>query len=315
MENDDGLGLEPSAPPEHDFTVSALDLVTRTLKVWVRKLPSYIVLVGLLGAAFSLLTFAVFYALYGLVAFDLLSYVSSDIINTLMGFALAEPMLAIEIIIIAVVLTIVGMVVNAVIAGAGIKFALDDYGAHQADVGASLSFAFSRLSTIIVVQFLVALIVTGALAPGMFLLLGAMAGIDLLNPSPEALSMVLMALPLLLIGGVIALYVGVRLNPASAVVVAEDLGAVDSIKRAWGLTSGNFWHIFGGQILLAIAVAIISMVLEILLFPLAFYGQAVMLYLLAIISSLVFGAISYVFAAVLYKDLESRSAVTSQEYW
>ena len=315
MENDDGLGLEPSAPPEHDFTVSALDLVTRTLKVWVRKLPSYIVLVGLLGAAFSLLTFAVFYALYGLVAFDLLIYVSSDIINTLMGFALAEPMLAIEIIIIAVVLTIVGMVVNAVIAGAGIKFALDDYGAHQADVGASLSFAFSRLSTIIVVQFLVALIVTGALAPGMFLLLGAMAGIDPYNPSAEALSMVLMALPLLLIGGVIALYVGVRLNPASAVVVAEDLGAVDSIKRAWGLTSGNFWHIFGGQILLGIAVAIISMVLEILLFPLAFYGQAVMLYLLAIISSLVFGAISYVFAAVLYKDLESRSAVTSQEYW
>ncbi|MEE9540809.1 MAG: hypothetical protein V3V85_04855 [Candidatus Thorarchaeota archaeon] len=315
MENDDGLGLEPSAPPEHDFTVSALDLVTRTLKVWVRKLPSYIVLVGLLGAAFSLLTFAVFYALYGLVAFDLLIYVSSDIINTLMGFALAEPMLAIEIIIIAVVLTIVGMVVNAVIAGAGIKFALDDYGARQADVGASLSFAFSRLSTMIVVQFLVALIVTGALAPGMFLLLGAMAGIDLYNPSPEALSMVLMALPLLLIGGVIALYVGVRLNPSSAVVVAEDLGAVDSIKRAWGLTSGNFWHIFGGQILLGIAVAIISIVLEILLFPLAFYGQAVMLYISAIISSLVFGAISYVFAAVLYRDLESRSAVTSQEYW
>ncbi len=315
MENDDGLGLEPSAPPEHDFTVSALDLVTRTLKVWVRKLPSYIVLVGLLGAAFSLLTFAVFYALYGLVAFDLLIYVSSDIINTLMGFALAEPMLAIEIIIIAVVLTIVGMVVNAVIAGAGIKFALDDYGARQADVGASLSFAFSRLSTMIVVQFLVALIVTGALAPGMFLLLGAMAGIDLYNPSPEALSMVLMALPLLLIGGVIALYVGVRLNPSSAVVVAEDLGAVDSIKRAWGLTSGNFWHIFGGQILLGIAVAFISIGLEILLFPLAFYGQAVTLYLLAIISSLVFGAISYIFAAVLYRDLESRSAVTSQEYW
>ena len=315
MENDDGLGLEPSAPPEHDFEVSALDLVTRTLKVWVRKLPSYIVLVGLLGVAFSLLSFAVFYALYGMLAFDLLVYVSSDIINTLMGFALAETTLAVQIIIIAIVLSVVGMVVSAVIAGAGIKFALDDYGAHQADVGTSLSFAFSRLSTMFVVQFLVALIVTGALAPGMFLLLGAVAGLDPYNPSPDALNMILMALPLLLIGGVVSFFVGIRLNPSSAVVVAEDLGVVDSIKRAWELTSGNFWHIFGGQLLLGIAVFILSLVLEILLAPIAFYGQAVMLYISAIISSLIFGAISYVFAAVLYKDLEARSRVASQEFW
>jgi len=228
---------------------------------------------------------------------------------------LAEPMLAIEIITIAIVLTVFGMVVNAVIAGAGIKFALDDYGAHQADVGTSLSFAFSRLSTMVVVQFLIALIVTGALAPGMFLLLGAMAGIDPYNPSPDALNMLLMALPLLLIGFVISFYVAIRLNPSSAVVVAEDLGAVDSIKRAWALTSGNFWHIFGGQILLGIALAIISMVLEILLFPLVIYGPAAMLFFLALFSSLIFGAINFVFAAVLYRDLESRSAVISQEYW
>jgi len=82
MENDEGLGLEPAAPPEQDFTVSALDLVTRTFKVWVRKLPSYILIVGLLGVAFSLLQFAVFYALYGTLAFDLLLYVSTDNINT-----------------------------------------------------------------------------------------------------------------------------------------------------------------------------------------------------------------------------------------
>jgi len=315
MENDNGLGLEPSAPPEHDFTVSALDLVTRTLKVWVRKLPSYIMMVGLLGVAFSLLQLAVFYALYGLVAFDLLIYVSSDIINTLLGFAIAETVVAIEVIIIAIVLTIVGMAVNAVISGSGIKFALDDYGSHQADVGTSLSFAFSRLSTMIVAQFLLALVVAGSLAPGMFLLFGAVGTIDPYNPSMESLNMILMAIPLLLIGLVVALYFGIRLAPTSAVVVAEDLGAIDSIKRAWALTAGNFWHIFGGQILLGIAIAIIAIVLEMLLLPFAFYGTAIMLFILALMSSLLFSAINYVFAAVLYKDLESRSAVTSQEYW
>ncbi len=315
MENNDGLGLEPSAPAEQDFTVGALDLVTRTLKVWVRKLPSYIMIVGLVGVAYGLLQFAVFYALYGLLAFDLLIYVSSDIITTLLGFATAEPVLAIEIITIAIVLAVVGMVVNAVIAGGGIKFALDDYGSHQADVGTSLSFAFSRLSTMIVAQFLLTLIISGAMAPGLFLLLGSLAAIDPFNPSMEAISAMMSGLAILGVGAIVALYFGIRLAPTSAVVVAEDLGAIDSMKRAWELTTGNFWHIFGGQILLGIAVAIIGLVPGMLVAPLAFYGLAVTLYISALISALLFSAINYVFAAVLYRDLESRSRVVSQEYW
>ncbi len=315
MENDEGLGLEPAAPPEQDFTVSALDLVTRTFKVWVRKLPSYILIVGLLGVAFSLLQFAVFYALYGTLAFDLLLYVSTDIINTLLGLATAEPFVAIEIVIIAIVLTVVRMIVNAVIAGGGIKFALDDYGSRQADVRTSLSFAFSRLSTMIVAQFLLTLIVAGALAPGMYLFLGAFASIDPLNPSMEALSAIMMALPFIFIGLVVSLYFSIRLAPTNAVVIAEDLGAIDSLKRAWELTTGNFLHIFGGQILLGIAVGVIALVPGWLLVPLVFYDLALVLYVSVLISSLLFIAINYVFEAVLYRDLESRSRVVSEEYW
>jgi hypothetical protein len=315
MENDDGLGLEPSAPPEHDFTVSALDLVTRTLKVWVRKLPSYILIVGLLGVAFSLLQLAVFYALYGLLAFDLLLYVSSDIITTIMGFVTAEPLLAIEIIAIAIVLSVIGIIVNAIIAGGGIKFALDDYGSHQAEVGASLSFAFSRLSTMIVAQLILTLIISGPMAPGLFLMLDSLASLDPYNPTMEALSAILTGFVILGIGLIVSLYFGIRLAPTSAVVVAEDLSAIDSVKRAWALTTGNFWHIFGGQILLGIAVLIIAFVVEMLLSPVLVYGLNVMLFVLAIVSALLFSAISYVFAAVLYRDLESRSHVASKEYW
>jgi len=316
MENDEGLGLEPSAPAEHDFTVSALDLVMRTLKVWVRKLPSYILIVGLLGAVFSLLGLAVFYALYGVTAFELVNYVSTDIINALLGFTLADPPLAIEIILIAIVLTVVGMAANAVIAGAGIKFALDDYGSHQADVGTSLSFAFSRLSTMIVAQFLLALIIMGPLAPGMFLILGSFASIDPLNPSMEALSAMMTGLGILVLGAIVALFFAIRLAPTIAVVVAEDLSVVDSLKRAWQLTAGNFLHIFGGQILLGIALAVFTIVVEVLLSSLeTAYGSVVYLYFVALTVMLLFGAINYVFAAVLYKDLESRSRVDSQEYW
>ena len=310
MENDEGLGLEPAAPPEQDFTVSALDLVTRTFKVWVRKLPSYILIVGLLGVAFNLLQLAVFYALYGVLGFDLLVYVGADIIMTLLGFATSEIVTGIGFIILAIVLTVVGMVVNAVIAGGGIKFALDDYGSHQADVGTSLSFAFSRLPTMIVAQFLLALIVSGASAPGTYFLFYALFSVD-----SSTLIMTLMALPLNWIGLIVSLYFSIRLSPTSAVVVAEDLGAIDSMKKAWKLTTGNFWHIFGGQIPLVIALVVIGVVVGMLLFPLAFYGQALVLYVSALISSLLFGAISYVFAAVLYKDLESRSGVVSQEFW
>jgi hypothetical protein len=281
----------------------------------VRKLPSYILIVGLLGVAFGLLQFAVFYALYGTLTFDLLLYVSTDIINTLLGLATAEPFVAIEIVIIAIVLTVVRMIVNAVIAGGGIKFALDDYGSRQADVRTSLSFAFSRLSTMIVAQFLLTLIVAGALAPGMYLFLGAFASIDPLNPSMEALSAIMMALPFIFIGLVVSLYFSIRLAPTNAVVIAEDLGAIDSLKRAWELTTGNFLHIFGGQILLGIAVGVIALVPGWLLVPLVFYDLALVLYVSVLISSLLFIAINYVFAAVLYRDLESRSRVVSEEYW
>jgi hypothetical protein len=315
MENDEGLGLEPSAPPEQDFTVSALDLVTRTFKVWVRKLPSYILIVGLLGVAFSLLQLGVFYALYGLLAFDLLIYASSDIITTFMGFVTAEPVLAIEIIIIAIVLSVVGMVVNAVIAGGGIKFALDDYGSHQADVGTSLSFAFSRLSTMIVAQLVLILIISGAMAPGLFLSLDALAAIDIYNPSMESFSALMTGIVVLGVGFIVSFYFGIRLAPTSAVVIAEDLGAIDSVKRAWALTAGNFWHIFGGQIFMGIAMLVIALGVEILLSPILVYGQNVMLYALAIFGALLLSAINYVFAAVLYRDLESRSRVVSQEYW
>jgi hypothetical protein len=142
-----------------------------------------------------------------------------------------------------------------------------------------------------------------------------LAAIDPYNPSIEALSAMLMGLAVLGIGFIVSLYFGIRLSPTSAVVVAEDLGAIDSVKRAWALTTGNFWHIFGGQILLGIAVAVIAFVVELLLFPVLVYGQNVMLYVLAIVSALLFSAINYVFAAVLYRDLESRSRVASKEYW
>ena len=315
MEKDEGLGLEPSAPPEQDFTVSALDLVTRTFKVWVRKLPSYILIVGLLGAAYAVLQLAVFYAFYGLLAFDLLIYASSDIITTFMGFVTAEPVLAIEIIIIAIVLSVVGMVVNAVIAGGGIKFALDDYGSHQADVGTSLSFAFSRLSTMIVAQLVLTLIISGAMAPGLFLSLDALAAIDIYNPSMESLSALMTGIAVLGVGFIVSFYFGIRLAPTSAVVIAEDLGAIDSVKRAWALTAGNFWHIFGGQFFMGIAMLVIAFGVEILLSPILVYGQNVRLYALAIFGALLLSAINYVFAAVLYRDLESRSRVVSQEYW
>jgi hypothetical protein len=306
MEIDDGLGLQPSAPPEHDFTVSALDLVTRTFKLWFRKLPSYILIVGLLGVAFNLLHLAVFYALYGSLAFDLLAYVGPDIITTLLRFATSETVIGIEFIILAIVLTVVGMVVNAVIAGGGIKFALDDYGFHQADVETSLSFAFSRLSTMIVVQFLLASIVTVALAPSTFIMADALATYDL--------NRMMTGFFFYSIGAIVALYFVIRLSPTSAVVVAEDLGAIDSMKRAWKLTTGNFWHIFGGQILLGIALFVIGLVLGTLV-SLAFYDVTLVLYISAFIILLLFGAIAYVFSVVLYRDLESRSRVVSQEYW
>jgi hypothetical protein len=55
---------------------------------------------------------------------------------------------------------------------------------------------------------------------------------------------------------IIAIYLAVRFILTTAVASAEPIGPVDILKRAWAMTAGNWWRLFGFLLLFAIGGSI-----------------------------------------------------------
>jgi Membrane domain of glycerophosphoryl diester phosphodiesterase len=124
---------------------------------------------------------------------------------------------------------------------------------------------------------------------------------------------------------VLAFWLGTRLCLVPSALMLERLPLRAAIARSWSLTTGYFWKTLGIQLLVAVIVqtvaGIISAPLQVLLsfgsFLLnpngegdGFIAAAVVLYVLTIILSIVFGAIAAVIqsatTALIYIDIRMR---------
>jgi hypothetical protein len=310
MEIDSGPEPEPAQPPERDYSVSATGLVSRTFKLWFRNILAYVVIVGIVSFIWAIAQSLVSILILGV---DFTDYFGSDPTSFLLGIIsiLTDPFVTptdIALFVpVSIVIFILSLLIYAIIAGAAVKYALDDYGTKSADISESFSFATGRAVTLILAQLIIGLI-TGAIiaVPALLLVLSLFTGyVDL----------ALIGLAAIMVAIVVILYVSIRLAPTIAVVIAEDLSAMDSVKRAWTITSGNFWHIFGGQILLGIAIFVVSLVIGIFAISFALAGGYLVTLIITAIASLLLSPLNYVFQAVLYKDLKSRATESDQEWW
>jgi hypothetical protein len=315
------LALEPSpaATPidnePQDYNLSATGLVSRTLSLYVRRILEYVLLIGLLGVMYTLLSFAVLWIFFPGQALELIDLVATDpltVVLNLLFFAAAPE----ETTVILLVLMVVGMLIFAVSAGAAIRLSLEDYRRPgSSSVSDSLSYSTSRLGALIGVQLVVGLISLVIVLPGFILTLGVL--FLFLAGQQVALEMVALALIALLGSLIIVIYVNIRLSPALAVCVAEDTGAMDSVKRAWRMTGGNVWHIIGARLLLGLLIGVLGVLIA-SFFPangvLGEWGPVIS----SLIAALFFNPIDYVFQTVLYRDLESRESSTreqAQDWW
>lgn len=133
-------------------------------------------------------------------------------------------------------------------------------------------------------------------------------------------------LPLFLAFIAAMIWVSVKLTVAPAVIVVEDVGAVDGIRRSWAVTRGSWWRVFGivlvvsllisviGQIVL-IPVTLLAGLLTAVAGPTDLAGQAaalqvVVVVVMAVVSAAV-GAVAFAFQtsvmALLYMDLRMRN--------
>lgn len=312
MAFDDGIGIDSSQPVPEDYVLSATGLVSKTLGLWAHRFVKYIVLVGVLTVFTTLMSFAIL-----LTMFQTIGVLSSDpILYFFSTFALEAPS-DWTLFTVTITFGIIAFIIGAIVSGAGIKFALDDYSGHLTDIRECFSRSISRIAQIVIVQLVSTFIVAAAVGPSLAMMTRAMEGIDIsdpLNPiiDPEAIQYMLMGSLFLIVGSIFMLYITVRLAPALAVVLDTDLSALDSLKRAWALTGGNFWHVLGGQLLIGIIVAFIGGAVSGFTYLVLVnnpYGSV----LDVVVTSLLFSAPAMVFIAVLYRDLASRKGESGSD--
>ncbi|MHA1903740.1 MAG: hypothetical protein ACXADL_04985 [Candidatus Thorarchaeota archaeon] len=315
MAFEDGLEPEPSQPPTQDFTVSATGLVSRTISLWTRKLFQYIIIVGIVGAGLAVVSFVV-----ALTLFAAIGVLGTDPITYLFNLFTLGLFPDITVIVVSLLFAIVAFVMNAIVGGAAIKFALDDYGERRGEIGLSFSHSFGKTLHIVIVLLVISFLVSIVITPGLYLSGLAMEGIDFTDPfnpdiSPGAMELLMGAFFLLIIGGIFYVYISARFAPTLAIVIDTDLSAIDSLKKSWELTSGNVIHVWVGQILLIIAVIVLQFIVSMAL-GFVFLFNPYLGVIEVIVSALLFSSLTFIFSAVLYRDLLSRSGqVASQDWW
>lgn len=305
MAFEDELGHDPSQPMGQDYVLSATGIVSRTISLWSRKIVQYIIIVGIISTVCIAVSVVLLFTLYGAVGTlgaDPISYLISLIFVPESDFTFLA---------LALGFGILAFILNAIINGAAIKFTLDEYGGYGGGVGTSFSFSLGRLLNIIIVQLILSSLVAIILTPAMILTTQAMDLIDITDPfnpiiQPGAFELLMGAMGLLFVGGTFLIYIQVRFAPTLAIVIDTDLSAIDSLKRSWGLTSGNFLHVFGSYILLSLAVIVLGVIVSAAM-AFTLLLESYLLVIESLITALLFGALSYIFTAVLYRDLSSRT--------
>ncbi len=326
MAFDEGGSPEgPAQPYQQDFTLNWRDLVSRTFTLWGRKLAQYLAILGppiLILGVIDAVTVWIFPALAGTTSISSASSSPLGLISLLRVYGGDPTLFAIS-----VGVAVILIIVSAITVGACIKFALDNYGAlDRGDVGASLSFAVGKAVPLIIVNLILSGLLVILLIPGRLALDPVLATLFTLDPT-DVSAILAISGPLwtgllyLLAGHIIAVCIFARLVVAPVLVVDKDLSAVDAIKKSFSMSSHHFWHILSGFILLFIPVLILDMILTLFSLPLTLVlggttlASSISDAVLALVSQILFSPLYYIFGAVLYRDLASRTTVATKEWW
>ena len=283
--------------PRSEYELGIIGLTDKTINLWGRRLPQYIVIVGIVGALLAALQGIVLYAIFGIDGIALLEFIGTSPLDAV--FSLVLYTISPDVLIVIFLLSIISMIVYAIIAGAAIHYALVDYSnPSSGSIGESFSFAVEHASTLIVVQLIQSLIALSLVIVSVVLFYA-----DLL------ISLVMMFL---------ILYIVVRLAPVLAIVIAEERSPIDSLKRSWQITGGLFFHVFLAQMLIGFVVIILDIMITIgmafvFLYIVPSLGFAVLF--VTIISNSMVSSIGYIYLAVLYKDLEARGTTGGYNWW
>ncbi|MCK5150303.1 MAG: hypothetical protein KAQ65_00620 [Candidatus Thorarchaeota archaeon] len=317
MATDFGEGPSPEGKTVSDYSVSATQLVTRTLSLWIKKLPLYLVILGGFLVLLQILEVAIGYYVLGEIwtaglPSDPTSFITQLVYWFLYPASVSDSFMTL--IFLSGIFLVIRLIVLAVVVGSVVKLAMDSYTSDTGDLGSSISSSFNRFIPMILAILIINVLVGVLMAPGTALTSRAMEVLDLVTFAGFEELMTAMVITIAM--SVPILFIAVRLAPVYAVISTEDVSVSEAFNRAFNMTSGNFLHIFAGWVLLFILKLVFDIGISIVSDPLIlFLGPAIGMTMYNLISLLILTPLDFIFFAVLYMDLESRSRTVSQEYW
>ena len=206
-----GTGLFPDGIA---FSVNAI--IESGFRLWIKALGPLIIL--------QLITFSVIAALVVLM-----------IIFAVLFFGPDFGLPAVKSIVAAAVPAVIAAVAVSLAATAGSYMLIEDYseqGDKKREIKSALMDGFRKLPAMLCAVMAYAACVIICAAPGLVVM--------------AVLRDMLAAGALLLLAGMAGmLYLFIRMYPLFPVIVLENRDAAESIKRAWELTGGRWWKIFG----------------------------------------------------------------------
>ncbi|MHA1136100.1 MAG: hypothetical protein ACTSSE_06390 [Candidatus Thorarchaeota archaeon] len=281
------------------YELGVFGLVGKTFGLWRRNLIQYIVIVGVTGVALVLIQALSLIFLLGSVGPSYLDFIGTAPLDSAISLFLTTEPFQVVVLLILFFLTILGLLVYSIVAGAAINYAVNDYTKPgSGNISESFSFAFDHAQSLVGTQLLQSLIIVGLSV--LALLSGAIS------------SLVMFAMIFLI------LYIAVRLSPALATVVTEDQSTLTALSRSWQITGGFFSHVFFAQILMSIAVIVVDLIIGIIavVILVSFIPSMESAIIVATITaSLILSPLNYIYLAVLYKDLEARGTARKYVWW
>ncbi|MHA2140209.1 MAG: hypothetical protein ACXADC_06025 [Candidatus Thorarchaeota archaeon] len=309
------MAIEDDRKPtsaDDQYAIGLSAQVSTVLSLFGKRISAYIGIM-LVPVIYSFVFSTIMFLVFGPAMLLYIGWLGSEPVSFIWGsfLLLSEPIppgVLTPFLGVGGVLMMIGFVLNILVLGAAVSIALRTYTGQATAMGSGFSSAMDRFPTLLKVMLIIGSIYALIMIPIQETLLAILNAMSILD-----LDAVTQGTSMLLILAAVFVIVITFLYPNAAVVMGEEQGAGRSIGRTLRLTKSNFLHTLGGILLFYIILIVITLVIELGLALLL--GPDLTSIITPFTTMLIITPLTFIYQAVLYKDLAARTGQSAQEYW
>jgi len=257
--------------------------------VWTKGFKDFFLVFLVLGLANGLLGLLISYALFGVFV-----YPASGIVPTLPTGTTSASL--INVVLFVILVAVGGVIINSIVIGGMAYYSVRRFRGEPITLEAALRKGLEKFLSILGANLLLSLLIFAVILVPLLLLLPLAFWGGTIDPA-SAISTLCGALALLVFGGLIALYLSVRLGLYQPAIVVEGTNAIGGLSRSWSLMKGHWWSLFGAILIAGILSGLITGAIT---FPAGFFRSPIVNAVASALATGIVGAWSIIISAVAY---------------